>query len=247
MMLFTPELAQAGDRTTRTAPSPRQRALELFEQSAKAYRDGRFQDAIDLLVEARRIKPEPVLLYNIGRAYEALGNPTQAADAYAAYLAEDPKAPDRKAIEIRITTLRAQADELDKARTMPPPAEAKPLPPEPPPPAPPAPPPDTSVGVVPWVVTGAGIVGVGAGVVLGLVAESRHRAAVDEPGQAVARHKQDQAETFATGATIAFVAGAAVTAVGVGWLTVRVLTPAGVNVVAGQIAGPLSLGVRGAF
>src|SRR4051812_6436550 len=180
MTLLMPRPAHAGERAARVAPSPRARALELFEQSAKAYRDGRFQDAIDLLVEARRIKPEPVLLYNIGRAYEALGKPTEAADAYAAYLEEDPKAADRRAIEIRITTLRAQAGELDKARTMPPPAEPKPLPPEP---ASSAPPPQASdsLAVVPWVVTGAGVVGIGAGVVLGLVAESRHSAADAEP------------------------------------------------------------------
>src|SRR4051794_14721586 len=49
------------------------RALDLFEQSAKAYREGRFQDAVDRLLEARSLKSEPVLLYNLGRAYEALG------------------------------------------------------------------------------------------------------------------------------------------------------------------------------
>ena len=50
---------------TRTAPTD-SHALELFEQSAQAYREGRFQEAVDKLLEARRFKAEPVLLYNLG-------------------------------------------------------------------------------------------------------------------------------------------------------------------------------------
>jgi hypothetical protein len=233
--------SHAGDRAARNAPSARARALELFEQSARAYREGRFQDAIDLLGEARRIKHEPVLLYNIGRAYEALGNLTGAADTYEAYLEEDPRAPDRRAIESRIATLRAQAGELEKARSLPPPVEAKPLPPEAVPPSPPAPT-AASPPILPWVVAGVGVAGLGAGIALGLVADSGHRSAVDEPGQAAAQRKQDRAETMATGATIALVAGAAIAAVGVGWLTVRALTPR-----TSIVAGLTSLRLEGSF
>src|SRR3954468_23675548 len=77
----------------------KQRAIDLFERSARAYRDGRFQDAVDLLLEARKLQHAPVLLYDLVRAYEALEKPADAADAYAAYLAEDEKAADRRAIE----------------------------------------------------------------------------------------------------------------------------------------------------
>jgi tetratricopeptide (TPR) repeat protein len=238
--------AQAGDRSARPVPTARARALELFEQSAKAYREGRFQDAIDLLLEARRVKPEPVLMYDLGRAYEALGNLPQAADSYATYLLEDPRAPDRRAIEIRIDTLRAQANELEKARTLPPPVEAKPLPPEPAsasPSPPPRPANESGVAIVPWVVAGVGVVGLGAGVGLGLAAQARHRSAEAEPGQADAQRKQDGAESLATGATIALIAGGAVAAIGLGWLSVRLLTAGPTNV----IAGPTSVGVRGVF
>lgn len=236
--------AHADDRKQRAAPSPRSRALDLFEKSALAYREGRFQDAIDLLVEARRVKSEPVLMYDIGRAYEALGNPTQAADSYATYLLEEPRAPDRRAIEIRIETLRAQANELEKARTPPPPVEAKPMPPEPAPVvASPPPPPESSVAIVPWVVAGVGVVGVGIGVGLGLAAQSGHRSADGEAGQADAQRKQDRAGSLATGSTIAFIGGGAIAAVGLGWLSVRLLIAGPANVV----AGPTSLGVRGVF
>ena len=118
--------------------------------------------------------------------------------------------------------------------------EAKPLPPEP---APPPPATESSVAIVPWVVAGVGVVGLGVGVGLGLAAQSRHRSAVDAPGQDDALRKQGGAELLATGATIAFVAGGAVAAVGLGWLSVRLFTAGPANVV----VGPASLGLRGAF
>ena len=220
-------------------PSPRQRALDLFEQSARAYREGRFQDAIDLLLEARRVKPEPVLLYNLGRAYEALGKQTEAADAYAGYIAEDPRAADRRAIEGRIATLRAQAEQLDKAKSPPsaPPEERRPAPeaPEPEPERP---------TVVPWVITGVGVAGLGAGVVLAIVAGGRHDDAVREPSQAAAQDKQDQARTFATGATVAFVAGGVCTAAGLTWLGVRAFTP---SPRVSLLVGPSALTLKGTF
>ena len=246
-LIAPPAIAHADDRKPKpSSSSPRSRALDLFEKSAVAYREGRFQDAIDLLLEARRVKAEPVLMYNIGRAYEALGSSTQAADSYATYLLEDPRAPDRRAIEIRIETLRAQANELEKARTPPPPVEAKPMPPEPAPPVAPAPPPpaaESTMAVGPWVVAGAGMVGVGIGVGLGLAAQSGHRSADAEPGQADAQRKQNNAESLATGSTIAFIAGGTIAAIGIGWLSVRLLTAGPANVV----AGPTSVGVRGVF
>jgi tetratricopeptide (TPR) repeat protein len=237
--------AEPAKTTARPAPTPRGRALELFEQSAKAYREGRFQEAIDLLQEARRVRPEPVLLYDIGRAYEALGSSTQAADAYATYLLEEPSAPDRRAIEIRIETLRAHANELERARQAPAPPEAKPLPPEAPASAPPAAAPASDgLGAVPWVVAGVGVLGLGAGVALGLAAQSRHRSAVDEPSQAAAQREQDRAETLATGSTVALLAGAAIAAGGIAWLSVRLVTASPSATVA---AGPGMLLVRGVF
>lgn len=221
-----------------SATSARQRALALFERSAVAYREGRFQDAVDLLKEARTIKAEPVLLYDLGRAYEALGSLDQAADSYAAYLAEDPRAADRRALEIRIETLRSQAGQLEKSRAMPPP-EAKPMAPEPPPPPPPAP----SPTVLPWILGGVGIAGLGTGVVLALAADGKHRSAEREPTQTGARDEQRSAESLATGATIAFIAGAILTAAGASWLTLRFTRtlPAHVAV------GPGSARVEGVF
>ncbi len=243
-----PSYAHAQASGART-PSHKPTAIELFEQSARAYREGRFQDAIDLLVEARRVKPEPVLLYNLGRAYEAMGRQTEAADAYAGYLAEDPRAADRRAIEGRITTLRSQAEQLDRAKNPPSPPEERRLPPELPPPEPqPQPQPSEIPIVVPIVIIAAGVAGLGAGVVLGLVAGSKHDAAVTEPTQVAAQDKQDRAESFATGSTVAFIAGGVVTAAGLAWLGIRILSSSSTTTARVSVmAGPCALLVRGTF
>ncbi|MBS2013425.1 MAG: tetratricopeptide repeat protein [Deltaproteobacteria bacterium] len=204
------------------------RALDLFEQGAKAYREGRFQDAVDLLLEARKLKSEPVLLYDLGRAYEALGKPVEAADAYEQYLREDPRAADRRAIEGRIATLRGQAAELERARAAPAPPRASqsdgaraaaPVGPEKEPESP---------SVVPWVLLGTGLAVLGGGLVVGAAASSKHDAAVAEAKQAAAADLQSSAETLATASTITIIAGGVIAAAGLAWLGVRAFsaTPA---------------------
>src|SRR5207253_7914242 len=79
-----------------TKSDDERRALELFKESENKYREGRFQDAVDLLLEAYRLHGASVLLYNLGRAYEGLGNLPSAIDSYTKYLERDAQAPDRK-------------------------------------------------------------------------------------------------------------------------------------------------------
>ncbi len=220
-------VAEAAPHGATSGDSPeRRRALELFEESAKAYREGRFQDAVDKLLEARRLKNEPVLLYNLARAYEALGKPQEAADAYQGYLHEEPNAPDRKALEAKIVTLRQQAAELAAARKEPPP----PRPPnnENTPPSPSPVPPereDDATAIVPWIIAGAGVAAIGTGLVLGAIAQSKHDDAVAEPSQQAAAGMQDDAEGYARASTITIVAGAIVAALGAGWIVLRATTP----------------------
>jgi tetratricopeptide (TPR) repeat protein len=224
-------LARAPTRAAATNSPGSERALELFEQSARSYREGRFQEAVDKLLEARRLKPEPVLLYNLARAYEALGRSDAAADAYSQYLVEEPSPTDRKAIEARITNLRAQAAELAAARK----AEARPNPAPTdgaPPKAgsdqeepPPRPPNDGVVGVLPWVLAGVGVAALGTGVVLGVVARGMHDEAVAEPQQRAAAETQNDAEDLALVSTVTMIAGAVVAAVGIAWLVVRSTRP----------------------
>lgn len=195
----------AGAAKARSAPTDA-RALELFEQSAQAYREGRFQEAVDKLLEARGFKAEPVLLYNLGRAYEALGKPSDAADAYAKYLDEEPEASDRRAIEGRIATLRGQANELAAARRDP----AQPSREE-----------SDGVAAVPWIVAGIGAAALGTGAVLGILADDVHDDAAADPVQRSAFEKQEDAESLARAATVTLIAGAVVSAMGLAWLGVR--------------------------
>lgn len=201
-LLFTPTAFAADDKS---------RALELFEQSATAYRAGRFQEAVDLLLEARRLHPEPVLLYNLGRAYEALGKPAEAADAYEKYLAEEPRAADRLAIEGRIGTLRAQAMELERARQ-----------PTPQPIEPPREPPNI---LDPSIVIAIGVIGLGTGIGLAIAADDLHDDARAETVQKTASDEQDRAESLATAATASVIAGGVVAALGATWLGLELFAP----------------------
>src|SRR4051812_2701284 len=70
-------------------------ARERFKQGAQAYSEGRYKDAIDLFLDADRLAPNPAFAYNIGLAYEELGDATNALRWYRSYLRDLPGAPDQ--------------------------------------------------------------------------------------------------------------------------------------------------------
>jgi tetratricopeptide (TPR) repeat protein len=181
------------------------RALELFDKSEIAYQNGRFQEAVDLLRQAYELKKEPVLLYNLARAYEGLGDLDRAQKAYEDYLALQPNAKDKGSIEQRIVGLRRAIAEREAAKKRAADAAKRPLP-EPKKPSP-----------LPWIVAGAGVAGIGAGAVLGVMSQKKHADARDEPAQLTAEADQKDAKSLATGASIAFIAGGIVAGVGVVW------------------------------
>jgi tetratricopeptide (TPR) repeat protein len=195
------------------------RAVELFEKSAQAYREGRFQAAVELLLEARKLKAEPVLLYNLGRAYEAQGKLPEAVDAYSRYLEEDPGTADRRAIEGRIATMRREIEEKKKRDEAPPPLPAPPQPivVVPPPRAP-------GESPWPWLVTGAGVVTLGVGIGFGLLASRKEDESKSEPVQATAASLHEDARSHATIANVTLTVGAAITVAGAVWLIVRLLS-----------------------
>lgn len=221
-------------------PAP-QRARELFKQSEESYRAGRFQEAIDRLREAYALDRKPVLLYNMARAYEGLGDTRAAVDAYKRYLEAEPATPDRGALEQRIATLerqQAEREALERKRDAAPAAPAKPA--EPLAPARPASP-------VPWIVAGVGALGVGAGVVLGVMARGRHEDAVDEQRALEAIDLQDQADTLALAANVAWIAGAVVATGAVVWGIVDVAGSGPASPRATVGVGPGVVVVRGRF
>jgi tetratricopeptide (TPR) repeat protein len=183
------------------------RAVELFDQSAAAYDAGQFAKAAELLKEAYKLRPDPVLLYNLARAYEGMGALPDAVQAYSDFLAADPSAKDRGAIEARIATLRAQIDEQsrlqreaaarehERQRETPHTSGASPI---------------------PWIVAGVGGAGLLTGAVFGALSIARHNAANNDV-QTDYANDQSQARSFATAANIAFVAGGVLAAVGVTW------------------------------
>ncbi|MBI2894524.1 MAG: hypothetical protein HYY06_13310 [Deltaproteobacteria bacterium] len=215
----------------------RARALALFERSETEYQEGNFSEAAALLRQAYDLHSEPILLYNLGRALEGLGEAAGAIDAYGRYLAADGNAPDRGAIEQRIATLRRQIEERDalerearaaerpRRRTATPSGANSPRPVEAPEEVEEAAPrahtgAGRGRGPLPWIVTGVGAAGLVAGGVFGALALERHSAAVDEQFQLDAIAKQDTAETFATVSTVSLIAGGVVTAAGLLWLLV---------------------------
>lgn len=190
-------------------------AIGLFEEATSLYEQGRFREAIDVLLRVQALNPDPILHYNLARAYEGVGELDKAIVSYRAYLAEAQQATDRPAVAERIRTIerqmeeaknlkhkrgqaeqraRQEAEKLVEARKR----QAKP-------------------SAVPWIVAGVGGAGLLAGAGFGLLARSQHAEATDEPVHQTALDKQAGAERSATVANVAVAAGGIVGAVGVVW------------------------------
>lgn len=192
-----------------------QRALALFELGGEKYREGDFSGAVELLTEAYELHPEPVILYNLARAYEGMGETVQARDTYSRYLDSGAEIEDRGAIEGRVASLTRQIEEreaLERERAALEAArrgnegdeEEEEGPPR-------------DVSLPPWLVAAGGVVMAGVGVALVPVAQSRHDDAVDEPEHQRAFRLQDEAKRLnRTGLTLVAL-GAAVAAGGIVW------------------------------
>jgi tetratricopeptide (TPR) repeat protein len=203
------------------------RAVRLVVQSQGHYEAGRFREAIQLLEEAYGLEQSPTILSNLARAYEGVGDVEHALDAYQKYIATEPKASDRGAVEKRIETLKQQiaererlererddearraaaareATEREKAKqkNAPRPSERR------------------QPSVIPWIVTGVGVAVIGGGVFLGLRSRARHDEAVDERQAKDSEDLNDSAKSLATGANVCFVAGGILTAAGITWAVI---------------------------
>ncbi len=194
-------------------PDKRAQALQLFEQSDKAYKAGKFEQSAVLLRKAYQVYPEPILLYNLGRALEGLGDAKGAVEEYEQYLRVAKHVDDRGAIERRIATLKAHVEKEQEADHPPPPPPPA-LPPQPPPPAPaPAPVVEEELDVpatVGWVAVGTGGALLATGALFGWRASANHDDAVNEPMQTRAADLQSTAQHDATIANVLFVVGGAI-------------------------------------
>jgi tetratricopeptide (TPR) repeat protein len=184
------------------AQTDQERALTLFEESRGHYDAGRFDRAIELLQEAYRLQPEPILLYNMGRAYEGADQVREAADAYERYLNDAGDVRDRGALEARLRTLRERIAREDAERDRP---------------APPPPPPSGGVDPGGWIVLGVGVAAIAVGVVLGVLSDDAHNEAVAAPVHRDAVALQQSAYDYASGANAAFIAGGVIAVAGLVW------------------------------
>lgn len=189
----------ASPATPADPEAPADDAATTFDRAEALYDEGRYDEAAQLLRELVREHPDPILRYNLGRAYESSGEIAAAIDAYEQYLAAAPHAEDRPDVERRIDRLRAR---------LPPPEPAPPPVVKPPPPRP---------LVAPWVLAALGGAGLVVGGTLGGLALARKSDAEDAPIQADAEAHLDDARRFATGANVAFAIGGALAIAGLAW------------------------------
>ena len=202
------------------ADDSRDKALKLFEDSDKAYKAGKFENAAELLREAYGLYPEPILLYNLGRAQEGLGDMQGAIESYERYLRDAKQISDRGAIERRIETLRAQiakqeedakrlAEEEERRRREEEERKRRP---------PPVIDDRTAVQKYgPWITVGTGGALAGTGVVFGLLATAKNDDAIAAPVQIDAADLHASARKHATIANVLFAVGGAAVLGGAVW------------------------------
>jgi tetratricopeptide (TPR) repeat protein len=97
-------VAHAGPADPLAAEPPDDARL-VYERAAQAYGEHRYADAIVLFKKADRLRPKPEFDFNIGLAYEDMGDPARALSSYRSYIRRAPKAPDRVDVDARIERL----------------------------------------------------------------------------------------------------------------------------------------------
>lgn len=260
-------IAAAQDETLRVPTRDElERAAVLFERSALAYEERRYDVAVALLSEAYTLSREPILVYNLARAHEGGGELESALDAYRRYLELAPDAENAGLARERIAALqreleaRARETELERQREVERERAAREE-------AERAARAQRAVDEAerrareearrraaepspwPWVVAGGGAAGIVVGTALGVVANERHGDAVRAETQIDASARAADAQTFAMGANVALMAGGVLLGVGLTWGVIDLTDdpvaegPVGVEV----SAGPGGVTLRGTF
>lgn len=81
------------------------KAARHFAQGKKHFAGARFEEAASSFQQAYAVDPAPVFLFNIGKCREKQGRYLPAIDSYRAYLAQKPRARNRRDVEITIRYL----------------------------------------------------------------------------------------------------------------------------------------------
>ncbi|MEC7523325.1 MAG: hypothetical protein VYE22_25825 [Myxococcota bacterium] len=88
-------------------PGEESEARALFEAGQSAFRDGRFEAALDRWQAAYALAHYPELLYNIATALDRLGRMEEAAARYRDFLEENPEAENRNYVRRRVEVIEA--------------------------------------------------------------------------------------------------------------------------------------------
>lgn len=90
-----------------SAPTERDgEARALYQAAVVAFDEGRFDDALRLFRRAYELSARAELLFNIGTTADRVRRDEEALEAFEAYLAARPDAPNRASVEARIGVLR---------------------------------------------------------------------------------------------------------------------------------------------
>ncbi len=201
-------LSRPQEAFAQTESSGCDRAGELLTEGETHFNSGAFDEAAKLLERALTLCRRPVLFYNLGRAYEGLGDLDKAIAAYRSYLRESPGAEDRGGIEQRIATMER---ELALRDVEPSPTLASPT--------------ASTPTIVPWIVAGTGAATLGVAVALAAVALGHESDADESENHRMGSDSLERAETFAIAANVTFVVGGVLAAAGITWGIVDVATP----------------------
>ena len=85
-------------------------ARQHFLAGQDYYTQGRYEKAIAEFEEAYRLDPRPLLLYNIGQAWEKLGDLVKAIDYLKKYLEADPNNEERTTLLNKVASLQERLD-----------------------------------------------------------------------------------------------------------------------------------------
>mgnify|MGYP001319988672 CR=1 FL=1 len=205
-------------------PQEQEQARTLVRSAKEAFDAGDFAAAAELLTRARVLAPTAATLYNLGRARERAGDLPGAEAAYREYLTLAPSSPDRGAVEATIADLQRRIAEAKRLETLEREREQRAAegvvtaPPPEPVPEPPARP--LGPRVLPWVLGGLGLAGLGAAVGFGVTAQQRHVTATGLTELEAALRLQADAESFARVSTALYVAGGVVLGAALLWLII---------------------------
>lgn len=160
-----PKPSPASAATKTPTKQERAEAARLFNLGRIAFRAERYDEAILRWQESHALSEEPLILYNIGLAFEKLGDHAAAVEHLRAWRDHAPE-KEREELDRKI-------EELDRlvAESAPP---EEPDPPPPPPPEPPPPPPlepkDDTFAIAGLSLMGVGGAAVVAGIIMDVVA-----------------------------------------------------------------------------